>query len=497
MNGRNARRNDRVERAEHAEFSIVIDSGIAERGDLDFHGPKLRQTRAAGKRKFRRSAAAASGGMLHRFTDRTPPREVPFVGEPAALAWFHRLNGTVAPFEEDAFAVWFIGQSEAITVLAEPRVAFDEFALIQFEESCQPGDVRIVDLHESGPTAAVCAALAFIMDGAAHRIAGTRKRAAPGQPPLFPARWRLCPPRVHAMQCAGRMEFEITHTTSYSYEHPAAEAYGEARLTPPNLPTQQVLSHRLEIDPATRTSDYIDHFGNAVNFFSLPYRHRKLLISNFVVVRTLPQERPASSLELSIGEARQIFSSALPDVFDYLHPSEIVQTGNEAVQWAKRFLPAKAQLGEGLQRLNEAIHESFSYTKGATDNSTALAAIWKERKGVCQDFAHVALSILRTAGLPARYVCGYIEAEPPKGGNGQSTRRLVGAVATHAWVEVLVPGMKWVAFDPTNRQWVDERYVTVSIGRDSRDATPLRGTFKGSGNQNMAVKVFVRRRNDR
>lgn len=292
------------------------------------------------------------------------------------------------------------------------------------------------------------------------------------------------------------MEFEITHTTSYAYEHPAAEAYGEARLTPPDLPTQRVLSHRVEIDPATNTSAYVDHFGNRVAFFSLPYRHRKLSIINHAVVQTLPPERPADSMELCVGEARQIFSSAMADVFDYLQPTEIVQIGSEAVQWAKRYLPAKAPLGEGLQRLNEAIHDSFSYTKGATDNSTALSAIWKERKGVCQDFAHVALSILRTAGLPARYVCGYIEAEPPRT-NGSGGRGLVGAVATHAWVEVLVPGMRWVALDPTNRQWLDQRYVTVSIGRDSRDATPLRGTFKGSGKQTMTVKVFMKRRPER
>lgn len=293
---------------------------------------------------------------------------------------------------------------------------------------------------------------------------------------------------------AAPVEFEITHTTSYSYEHPAAEAYGEARLTPLDLPTQRVLSHRVTIDPETNTSTYVDHFGNAVAFFSLPYRHRKLSITNHAVVQTIPPKQPASILELCVGEARQIFSSAVTDFFDYLQPTEIVQTGSEAVQWAKRYLPAKAPLGEGLTRLNEAIHDSFSYTKGATDNSTALAAIWKERKGVCQDFAHVALSVLRTAGLPARYVCGYIEAGTPRAAGGGSSRALVGAIATHAWVEVMVPGMTWVALDPTNRQWLNERYVTVSVGRDSRDATPLRGTFKGSGKQTMTVKVFMKRR---
>jgi transglutaminase-like putative cysteine protease len=287
------------------------------------------------------------------------------------------------------------------------------------------------------------------------------------------------------------MEFKITHTTDYRYGHPAAEAYGEARLTPPNLPFQTVVSHQVVIDPSTPLSTYVDHYGNPVHFFSLPFRHQRLMVKNHLVVRTSPPERPQQSLEQTVQEARQIFSSALTDVFDYLQPTEIVHTGKHAVQWAKRYLAAPQSMEQALSRLNEAIHDSFDYTKGETDNSTPLHAIWKHRKGVCQDFAHVALSILRTAGLPARYVCGYIEASAPK--LNDAGKPLVGAFATHAWVEVLVPGMHWVALDPTNRQWCDERYVTVSFGRDARDAAPLRGTFKGSGGQKMNVKVLIER----
>lgn len=289
------------------------------------------------------------------------------------------------------------------------------------------------------------------------------------------------------------MEFKITHTTAYTYSHPAAEAYGEARLTPPDRPGQKVLSHEFVIDPKTSTSSYVDHFGNVVHFFSLPYRHRKLIVKNHATVETCPVELPMKSLELTVQETRQIFTSVLTDVFDYLQPTEIVEIGSEGLQWAKKYLPGKAQLGEALPRLNEAIHSNFDYSKGSTDNSTPLSAIWKNRKGVCQDFAHVALSVLRTAGLPARYVCGYIETDPPQAGNGTPARRMVGAVATHAWIEVLVPGMTWVALDPTNRQLCNERYVAVSFGRDFRDATPLRGTFKGSGGQKMDVNVVMKR----
>ena len=289
------------------------------------------------------------------------------------------------------------------------------------------------------------------------------------------------------------MEFEITHVTHYKYGHPAAEAYGEARLTPPNLPSQTVLSHRIVIDPEVATSTYVDHFGNSVDFFSLPFRHKQLFVSNQAVVRTHPVPLPASSLELSIQEARQIFGSVMTDIFDYLHVTPVVQTTRESVQWGKKYLRGNAPLGEAIQRLNEAIHSEFEYKSGSTEISTPLATIWKNKVGVCQDFAHIALSILRTAGLPARYVCGYIETDPVRPASG-GPARMVGAVATHAWVEVLVPGMTWVAIDPTNRQWVNERYVAVSFGRDFRDATPIRGTFKGSGGQGMKVRVVMKRR---
>lgn len=289
------------------------------------------------------------------------------------------------------------------------------------------------------------------------------------------------------------MEFEITHVTHYKYGHPAAEAYGEARLTPPNLPTQTVVSHQLVIDPEVPISGYTDYFGNHVDFFSLPFRHKTLYVTNQAVVRTHTVPLPATSLDLPVQEARQIIGSKMTDIFEYLQMTPAVQPTRESVQWAKKYLPGRAPLGESLQRLNEAIYAEFKYKPGVTENSTPLATIWKNKIGVCQDFAHVGLSILRTAGLPARYVCGYIETDPVRAPDG-TVRRMTGAVATHAWIEVLVPGMTWVAIDPTNRQWINERYVTVSFGRDQRDATPLRGTFKGSGGQNMKVRVIMKRR---
>lgn len=285
------------------------------------------------------------------------------------------------------------------------------------------------------------------------------------------------------------MRFDITHTTDYRYEHPASEAYVEARLTPPSLPAQQILGHELVFEPASEISSYTDYHGNLATFYSMVKRHERLVVTSRLQVETAPPVLPEEALDLTIGEARQIFSSVTTDVFDHLRASAAVPTGGEAAKWARRLLRPDATLREGLVELNGAIHREFKYTRGATDNWTPLSVIWKERAGVCQDFAHVMLSVLRTAGLPARYVCGYIETDPPQG-----ARRLVGAVATHAWVEALVPGLQWVALDPTNDQWCGERHVAVSFGRDFADATPLRGTFKGSGGQKMTVKVRMKRR---
>ena len=295
------------------------------------------------------------------------------------------------------------------------------------------------------------------------------------------------------------MEFEITHITDYTYQYAAAEAYLEARLTPPDTDRQTVRSRRLIVEPSVKLSGYTDYYGNAVEFFSLPYRHRSLVITSRVEVQTHTPEEPLAALDVSINEARQILHSSQADVFDYLQPTEIVVFSRDSAQWTKRYLGGGRSLGEALPQLNQAVYEQFGYASGSTTNSTPLSVIWQQRKGVCQDFTHIMLSVLRNAGLPARYVCGYIEAVAPPSAAADNTlgragRTLVGAVATHAWVEVLVPGRRWVAIDPKNKQWCGERHITVSHGRDFRDATPLRGTFKGTGKQNMKVKVFVRRR---
>jgi transglutaminase-like putative cysteine protease len=216
-------------------------------------------------------------------------------------------------------------------------------------------------------------------------------------------------------------------------------------------------------------------------------RHPRLKVINRLTVRTANYRPNATGLAPSVAEARQILASAGPVIFDYLQPTATVPLGGPSTNWAREFIRPHLPLGDCLEHLNSAIFSEFKYRAGATDLDTPLDQVWERREGVCQDFAHVMLSVLRTAGIPCRYVCGYIETEPTAGGP------LIGAVATHAWVEVLIPGMEWVALDPTNNKWQGEQHIIISVGRDYLDATPVKGTFKGSSSQKMKVRVTMRR----
>jgi len=287
------------------------------------------------------------------------------------------------------------------------------------------------------------------------------------------------------------MVFNIAHTTGYVYADTAMEAYLEVRLTPPVRPEQEVLRHRIEFQPAAEASDYIDYFGNRTTFYSMTLRHRQLKVTNRMTVRTLPRVLPEGGLALTVAEARQILKSGT-GVFDYLQPSEAIPIAGESIAWAKEILCESRPMGKALDELNKTIYREFKYRSGSTEIETPLSLIWKKREGVCQDFAHVMISVLRAARIPCRYVCGYIESEPAVSVD-PTRKRLVGSLATHAWVEVLVPGMTWVALDPTNNQWCGEQHVTIAVGRDFLDAAPVRGTFKGSASQKLKVHVSMQR----
>ncbi len=291
------------------------------------------------------------------------------------------------------------------------------------------------------------------------------------------------------------MRFEINHLTTYEYGQPAAEAYLELRLTPPELPTQRILRHSIGIDPEAPRSSYTDHHGNRVDFLCLPFRHTRLRIRNRLTVQTARVEPPSANLEIPIAEALQILRSQMPDLFAYLQFTDTVQPHREATGWARKFLGGDQSMGQALDALNSEIYREFEYSSGSTDISTPLSQVWKHRKGVCQDFAHVMLGVLRSARIPSRYVCGYVDSGPENATPG-SRPSLKGSLATHAWVEVFIPGGVWFALDPTNNRRCGQQHVSMAVGKDFRGAAPVRGTFKGSGGQRLRATVSMRRLKD-
>lgn len=285
------------------------------------------------------------------------------------------------------------------------------------------------------------------------------------------------------------MRFRVLHETEYRYATPASESVGELRVCPPGRDCQRVLSRRIEIHPETGLDSFVDCFGNHAEFFSIPYRHPSLRVRAISEVETREPPDVSAALAVTVAEARQIFRSQPSRVWDYIRPS--AHTPTDAVRGIlPHALHSEAlTLGRFLEGLNHWIFRKFAYEPGTTDTTTPLSKVVQQRSGVCQDFAHLFLALIRRHGLPARYVSGYIEAFDPETEEGE----LVGACASHAWIEAMLPGGGWIGLDPTNDQRAGERHVVVAVGRDYGDAAPVRGTYKGASDQRLRVLVSVER----
>jgi len=289
-------------------------------------------------------------------------------------------------------------------------------------------------------------------------------------------------------QCL-RVRFSVSHSTFYEYAQPASESVAELRLCPLSGDYQRVFSRELSIDPEVPVGDFEDFWGNTVEYFAIPFRHSSLKIHSSSVVETSAQEEVAYCAKVTVAEARQITSRASMKAIDFRRPTRLVPIGSVLRGLNERFIRSEASLVESALFVNEWIYSNFEYDPDVTDISTPLETVVQMKKGVCQDFAHVMLSIFRTGGIPARYVSGYIEHVDPT----QPGSELVGAAASHAWVEVYLPGDRWWGLDPTNNQVVGERHIRVATGRDYHDVAPFRGTFRGAAQQDLEVAVEITR----
>lgn len=288
------------------------------------------------------------------------------------------------------------------------------------------------------------------------------------------------------------MNYRISHRTEYHYAKPVDAGYNEARLLPRNVPRQVTLSSSLLIQP--RPLDYherVDYFGNRVVSFSFDEPHSSLTVTALSEVTVEPR---SGRLDLFEGESweasrRILMQSCDAESLlarDFALASPLVSACDGLAEYAAASFPAGRSLLESVHDLMERIHRDFRYDPEFTTLSTPITQVLEHRRGVCQDFAHLAIGCIRAQGLAARYVSGYIETLPPPG-----KPRLVGADASHAWFSVFMPGTGWVDFDPTNNQVPETQHITVAWGRDYYDVTPLKGIIFGGGKMSMKVAVDV------
>jgi transglutaminase-like putative cysteine protease len=285
--------------------------------------------------------------------------------------------------------------------------------------------------------------------------------------------------------------YRVTHRTMYSYDEDVSDSLGIAYLVPRELPWQRVTSHELTLDPVTddSTTD-LDYYGNTATYFQVTSPHRVL---DIVATSEVEVETPTydeAALSVPWESARPMHRNDVADAWraqDFALSSSLVDQTAAAQSYAAESLTPDRPVGEAVTELMHRIHTDFTYDKTATTVSSTVDDIFDKRAGVCQDFAHLTLACLRTYGLAVRYVSGYLATTPPPG-----KARMVGADATHAWAAVWLPNGGWLAVDPTNDQWVDDRYVTVAWGRDYADVPPVKGViFTEAKKSTLRVEVDV------
>jgi transglutaminase-like putative cysteine protease len=283
------------------------------------------------------------------------------------------------------------------------------------------------------------------------------------------------------------MLLEIRHLTQYRYAAPVRESMMELWVQPQKSGRQRLVSFDLELDPAAQLFSYADSFGNAVYHFDAPQPHDQLTIRSTAVVETeVPDPLPDA---LDMGEWDRLRSESVRgERFDFLRPHGYAAPTPALEAFVHAFELDALRRADPLtaaRRLCQALYEAFDYEAGVTRADSPIDETLEAGRGVCQDFAHIMLAICRGWGLPARYVSGYLFTDRKRGDRSDPD-------ATHAWVEIFLPSLRWVGFDPTNNTLTGERHVTVAVGRDYADVPPSHGVFKGDAESELAVGVSVR-----
>ncbi len=287
------------------------------------------------------------------------------------------------------------------------------------------------------------------------------------------------------------MTYNLVHKTIYEYAEPVTVSHHAARVEPRTLPHQRVENFSLHIGPTPAVSKpRVDFFGNQVCGFSIQEIHQRLEItatSRVTVAATTP---PVPALSPDWESVVKLFSDPVsPEVvapYQFVFDSPLLAASPELADYTRESFAAQTPLLVAVADLNRRIFSDFKYDPTATTVATPLAEVLAKRRGVCQDFAHLTIAGLRSLGLPARYVSGYLRTRPPAG-----QPRLVGADASHAWFAVFCPNVGWVDFDPTNNLMPAEEHITIAFGRDYADVSPVSGVITGGGAHEVKVSVDV------
>ncbi|MDO9212535.1 MAG: transglutaminase family protein [Methylococcales bacterium] len=311
------------------------------------------------------------------------------------------------------------------------------------------------------------------------------------------------------------MKYRITHTTYYRYSQPVGLCQNEARLQPRNFWRQQCHNSRFDIQPTpTDFREWLDFFGNHVTYFAIQQPHTQLTVTavNEVTIfprqnnsdltnritweqaRNVLQEMPLQGQTQSQqGQSQTQLSNQeqileLLDAKQYVLDSPMITVMPELADYAQSSFQANRPLVDVVHDLMQRIYREFTYDPSFTTIATPLSDVLRHRRGVCQDFAHLAIGCLRAYNIAARYISGYVETVPEAG-----KQRLVGADASHAWFSVYIPNTGWLDFDPTNNTVPLDQHITLAWGRDYADVTPLKGIAFGGGQHTLSVSVDVLR----
>lgn len=286
------------------------------------------------------------------------------------------------------------------------------------------------------------------------------------------------------------MKYKIKHSTTYQYTDFVSLCQNQARLTPKTSRGQICHSSRIDIvPPANYLQQFTDYFNNNVTVFEIATQHKTLKVTVTSEVELLvTANQNLDNLDISWLKVRNLLaqpnSTELLKASEFILPSKLTTLEEGIKEYTLASFSDEANIIAASKDLMARIFHDFQYDPGFTTISTPLSVVFAQKRGVCQDFAHFALACLRSIGLAGRYVSGYIETMPAEG-----EIKLEGADATHAWFSVFLPGFGWIDFDPTNNVLPSEQHVTLAVGRDFSDVTPLKGVVFGGGNSLLDVAV--------